>query len=51
MAPGTTVVIGMRLRPDDPEFFWSLDPKLTHLRRDVYNPIEEVKAGEDIPVA
>lgn len=39
IAPGLSVVIGMRIRPNDPEFFWTLDPKFTHLRRGVYTPI------------
>ena len=47
---GQTVVIGMRVRPDGPEFFWSTDPKFSHLQRGVYNPIGEVKAGSGASV-
>ena len=51
MAPGTTVVIGMRVRPDDPEFFWSTDPKFTHLRRGVYSPVGDVVGGSGVSIA
>jgi acyl carrier protein len=38
MENGISCVIGMRLRPNDPEFFWTPDPKFRHLRRGVYTP-------------
>lgn len=41
---GLSCIIGMRLRPNDPEFFWTPDPKFRHLRRGVYTPDNTISA-------